>query len=193
MMLRCVWPGARLRGLLGGRGLLRGWRSAPSAGGAAVEFSLTVPLVVIVALGGADYGTMAVQQAALEGATRAGAEWARANCTIPPSPLASACTSGTQSQVTSFTSFSPTFTPNVSAVCTCADGSSVGCSGGTCSVCTTSPCPPNPLDTRVLHYVSIAATQTFTPLFTVNNFPGPAPTSFFFPSSLSSTTVTRIP
>ena len=163
-------------------------KSTRNTGGAAVEFSLTVPLLVVVALGAADYGTMAVQQAVLEGATRAGAEWARANCTA--TPLTSGCTTGTQSQVCGHLGLTLTSgtcspaTPVVSPVCTCADGTSVNCSSGTCSVGT----PP---DTRVFKYVSVTATQTFSPLFSVSNFPGPAPTTFFFPSSLTATTVTR--
>ena len=191
MMRRWIGgPGARLRCLLARRDLLLGWRSAPSAGSAAVEFSLTVPLLVIVALGAADYGTMAVQQAVLEGATRAGAEYARANCTTTPL-TSTPCISGTQSAVcghlelTLTSSTCSPVTPGVSPVCTCVDGSSVDCTTGTCSVGT----PP---DTRVFKYVSVTATQTFTPLFTVSNFPGPAPTTFFLPSSLSATTVTRI-
>jgi Flp pilus assembly protein TadG len=161
-------------------------KSTRNAGSAAVEFAITVPLLVAVALGAADYGTMAVQQAALEGATRAGAEYARTNCTTIP--LTSARTTGTQSRVTGFTTFSPALNAFdcasehscVLAVCTCADGTSVSCPGPGAP---TNPCAAK-ADPRLLEYVSVTATQTFSPLFSY--------ASFAFPPSLSATTVARI-
>ena len=157
------------------------WRHrASNAGTAAVEFALTVPLLVVVALGATDYGNMANQQAALEGATHAGAEYARAKCAAPLTTASlSACRPGTQSAVTSFTPVSPPFTPSVTAVCTCADNSptSDGTCAGTCSVGT-------PHDTRVIQYVSVTATQTFAPIVSY--------VTFVFPPSLSAGTVTRI-
>ena len=43
-------------------------------GTALVEFALAAPILVTVVLGIADFGMMAAQTAALEGATRVGAE-----------------------------------------------------------------------------------------------------------------------
>ena len=128
---------ARLRGFRARRSLPRGWRSARNAGSAAVEFAITVPLLVVVALGAADYGTMAVQQAALEGATRAGAEWARANCPPIPSdePLHHRDAEPGDRLHDLLADFHAT---SVTAVCTCANGSSVSCAG-TCSVGTPRP------------------------------------------------------
>jgi Flp pilus assembly protein TadG len=110
-------PDARLRGFLARRSLPRGWRSARNAGSAAVEFAITAPLLVALALGAADYGDLANRQATLEAATRAGAEYARATPGDAPS------WTNTKSTVTSFTSFSPAATPTVSVVCTCVDNS----------------------------------------------------------------------
>src|SRR6202047_2949056 len=59
-------------------GVVRRWRSACNAGSAAVEFAVTAPVLVALVIGGADYSIMANKQDALEAATRAGAEYARA-------------------------------------------------------------------------------------------------------------------
>ena len=48
-------------------------------GAAAVEFAITAPMLVVLVLGIADYGLLMADSAALEGATRAGAEVAKAN------------------------------------------------------------------------------------------------------------------
>jgi Flp pilus assembly protein TadG len=158
---------------------LRVLRGALS-GTAAIEFGMMTPLLVGVALGVVDYGNMLVQQAALEGATRAGAEYARASGEVSPWTT-------TQSQVTGFMNFAPVLNAFdcasghscITTVCTCVDGNAPigGTCAGTCSVGT----PP---DTRVLKYVSVKVTQNFSPLVSY--------TGFLFPSSLSAGTVTRI-
>src|SRR5438067_5566299 len=52
-------------------------RARWSFGSAAVELATTAPVLVLVALGAADYGALMGNGASLEGATRAVAEYAR--------------------------------------------------------------------------------------------------------------------
>jgi Flp pilus assembly protein TadG len=159
--------------LFGGPGLLLR-KSARNAGGAAVEFAITAPVLVVLAIGGADYSIMAHKQDALEAATRAGAEYARANYFTDPNWAAN-----TNNYVTEYMAFSPEVTVSPSTVCTCADGTSPApnsCAGA-CSV-------GNPPDTRVLKFVSITATQDFSPLL--------AWRAFGFPATLSAMTMARV-
>ena len=73
---RTAGPTDRVLRVLGWLRLLVRRSTAENAGSALVEFSVTAPLLVSLALGVADYGTMVNQQAILEAATRAGAEYA---------------------------------------------------------------------------------------------------------------------
>ena len=79
--------------------------------------------------------------------------------------------------------FSATITPGSSTSCTCIDGTSVSCTGGSCASVT------NPYthaaDSRILTYVTVTATQTYS---------APAPWGTLAPASktLSAGTVTRI-
>ena len=131
---------------------------AASAGSAAVEFAITVPLLVALVIGVADYGTMVNQQAMLEAATRAGAEYARAN------PGDANLVTNTQNTVTGFTTFSSAVTATVSVVCTCVDNSTpANCNSPNPCAGITNPSTAQ-TDTRVLQYVSVAATQTVSPL-----------------------------
>ena len=89
------------------------------------ELAHDVP--VVLAIGATDYANLANLQDALEAATRAGAEYARANYTTDAPNWTT-----TKSQVTGYMTFSPALkafncaagNSCVSAVCTCADGSS---------------------------------------------------------------------
>jgi hypothetical protein len=136
--------------------------------------------------------------ASLEGATRSLAEYARNSSACAVGGLSnSSCITGLNSFVStlksndtslSTASFSyPTTTLSAAGgnYCTCVDGTVVNCSTGTCSVGT----PP---DTRVLQYIQISATQSFSPLFSLTNFGYMPQTTFGFPSSLSGQTTTRI-
>ena len=76
-------------------------------GAAAVEFAITAPMLVVLVLGIADYGLLIANSAALEGATRAGAEVAKANPSV------------TGAQLTAY--FPSGITPTVTSVCTCVD------------------------------------------------------------------------
>jgi Flp pilus assembly protein TadG len=153
-------------------GVVRRWRSACNAGSAAVEFAITAPVLVALVIGGADYSIMANKQDALEAATRAGAEYGRANyATDAPN------WNNTKFYVTNYMTFSPVVTVSASTVCTCVDGTTTACPGA--AFCNAH----QPADPRVLQYVSITATQNFSALL--------AWSAFGFPATLSATTVAR--
>ena len=156
-------------------GILQRWRNAWNAGNAAVEFALTAPLLVALVIGGADYSIMANNQELLEAATRAGAEYGRANySTDAPS------WTNTKNYVTGYMSFSPAVTASASTVYTCVDGTNAG---STLAAATASCNSHQPADPRVLQYVSVTATQNFSALL--------AWSAFGFPSSLTASTVAR--
>jgi Flp pilus assembly protein TadG len=132
-------------------------------GAAAVEFAITAPVLVVLVLGIADYGLLMGSSAALEGATRAGAEVAKANPSVTPA------------QLTALNLFPAGIVPTVTRVCTCVDNSAAA------------PCPPgplatpcagktnpfvalNPIDPRVFEYVSVAATQSVNPIVSYGTF-----------------------
>jgi len=187
--------------------VIRSWLSRCSPGdrgAAAVEFAITAPLLVILAIGAADYGAIMNNGSSLEGATRAVAEYARDSSQCAGSGLASStCTSGINSLVSTlqtndtslssasfklpnYPSFGTTSTVPLPApsnttppcnYCTCTDGTVVDCATGACSVGT----PP---DTRVIGYIRIMATLSATPLVSYASLPLPS-------SALSAQTTTR--
>ena len=148
-----------------------------------VEFAFAAPILIVAVLGAADIGSLMNTAASLRGATRAGAEYAKANWN---NPSVTNPTTATEQQVCGFLgltlssgSCSPV-TPTVTTSCTCDDNSSV------------TPCPPtsgnpcsasNPLNPGVLLYVTVTATQSFSPILSW--------ASFAFPSSLTATTAVR--
>jgi Flp pilus assembly protein TadG len=152
-------------------------------GSIAVEFAFAAPILITLGLGAADFGLLMNTSASLRGATRAGAEYAKANWN---NPSVTNPTTATEQQVCGFLgltlssgSCSPV-TPTVTTSCTCDDNSSV------------TPCPPtsgnpcsasNPLNPGVLLYVTVTATQSFSPILSW--------ASFAFPSSLTATTAVR--
>jgi len=143
-------------------------------GTALVEFALAAPILVTVVLGIADFGMMAAQTTALEGATRVGAEYARNNATCQADVTGTSCISGIETAMTSSGNFSPpiTFPSSPSASCECDDGTSITC-GTTCVGAGKTP-------NRVL--VTVTASQTFNPILP---WPG-------IPTSLTASTELRI-
>jgi hypothetical protein len=145
---------------------LRGRRCALDAlrceGGVAVEFALVAPMIVLIAVGIADFGMLATKSAALVGTTRIGAEYARLH------PID---TLGIQNSMQSSMSFVPalTFPASFLRSCECEDGTSIACTESCTAVGRLGP-------NRV--FISISATQVFTPLLP---WPG-------IPTSLSATT-----
>jgi Flp pilus assembly protein TadG len=163
-------------------------RGAGEAGSSLVEFGITAPLLVVLALGIADYGALMANTASLEGATRAVAEYARNSAACAGGGLGnSTCISELNSFVStlksndtslssaSFSYPATVLSPAGANYCTCIDGTVVNCSTGTCNVGN---------DTRVLQYIQVTGTQAFTPLVSY--------VTFGFPSSLSGQTTTRI-
>jgi len=146
-----------------------------------LEFAFAAPILVAAALGAADIGALMNTAASLRGATRAGAEYAKANWN---NPSVTNPTTGTEQQVCGFIGLtlssgtcSPV-TPGVTTSCTCDDNTSV------------SPCPPtgaNPCAAQtnpgVLEYVTVTAQQNFTPILSW--------ASFVFPAQVQASTKVR--
>jgi Flp pilus assembly protein TadG len=147
-----------------------------NAGSAAVEFAITAPLLVLLALGTADYGALTAQSSSLAAYTRAGAEYARGQV-ASGNGLPSAST--IKSVLNIPTGVSVAFSAT-DPYCTCVDGTSVTCPSQTA----TNPCVAN-TDGRILEYVSVTMTQAVTPLLSYTPLP-------FSISSLSSTMVVRV-
>jgi Flp pilus assembly protein TadG len=151
-------------------------RSRWGAGSAAVEFAMTAPLLVLLSLGAADYGAMMAQSSSLAAYARAGAEYARAQ-------IASNKGMPSQATIQNTLNFpngvSATFTAT-DPYCTCTDGTAVACPG----LGDVNPCLAKN-DPRVLEYVSITATQNFSPWISYVNLPA-------FPASLSANVVIRV-
>lgn len=155
-----------------GRGLLG------SDGTALIEFALAAPILVALVLGIADFGMLAAKNAALEGATRVGAEYARNNPTCSQGDLTgSNCTTGIENAMQNSGNFSPALTfptssPTFSVSCQCDDGSSITCG----TTCVGAGKVPN----RVL--ITVTATQGYTPII---SWPG-------IPTSLTASTEMRV-
>src|SRR5260370_11113962 len=161
-------------------------RRARNSGAAAVECAITAPLLVVLALGAADYGFLMTSAASLEGATRAVAEYARNSPECAAGGLTNPdCITGINNFVSTLKSSatslsSATFklpdypsSGTVSTVplpaplaatpsanyCTCTDATPtvVTCSTGTCSV-------GSPPDTRVIGYIRTQAPLPVNPL-----------------------------
>jgi Flp pilus assembly protein TadG len=133
------------------------------SGAAAVEFAITAPILVVLVLGIADYGLLMGDSAALEGATRAGAEVGKANPSV------------TAAQLTALNLFPSGITPTVTSVCTCVDNTWP----------TGAACPPGPFatpcsgttnpftsatDPRVFEYVQVSATQSVSPIVSYGTY-----------------------
>ena len=144
------------------------------AGTAVVEFAFAMPILVILVMGIADLGLLAARSAALAGATRVGAEYARGNSTCQADITGSSCITGIKNAIQNSGSFSPaiTYPSDPSASCECADGSSITC-GTTCVGAGKTP-------NRVL--VTVTASQAFTPIV---SWPG-------IPTSVTASTVMRV-
>jgi hypothetical protein len=173
----CRWD-LRLRGLLGRRG------------SAAVEFAITAPLLIGVAIGLVDFGMLVAGADALAGATRIGAEYAVNGSTcksgsnaiqlLNSPPVDATCTSAIQSAMTNSMSFSPALTFPASFPVTCKCNDSPTPLGISCSASCATQSPARPGPKRV--FITVGATQSFTPLLP---WPG-------IPTSLSASTDLRI-
>jgi len=153
--------------------LLHRRRGGCNKGTLTVEFAFAAPILIVAVLGAADIGSLMNTAASLRGATRAGAEYAKANWN---NPSVTNVTTGTEQQVCGFLGLtlasgtcSPV-TPGVTNSCTCDDNTSV------------SPCPPtgtNPCAAQtpsgVIQYVTVTAQQNFNPILSWASFVFPSP------------------
>src|SRR5262252_5708785 len=150
-------------------------------GAIAVEFAFAAPVLITLALGAADFGSLMNTSASLRGATRAGAEYAKANWNNPsvtdPATATEQRVCGFLGLTLSSSSCSPV-TPSVQTSCTCDDNSSVT----PCPPTGTNPCAAN-TNPGVLIYVTVQASQSFSPILSW--------ASFAFPSLLTETTKIR--
>jgi hypothetical protein len=149
------------------KGSRRRQERARDAGAVAVEFAFLmafVPLVVMV-FGIVDYGEIMGQTANLSAIVRGAAEYARGQV-VQGNSLPTAANVSTLVGV-------PAEVFTTSSFCTCADGS-IPPPLPTCP--TTNPCaasPPANGDTRLLKYVAVRGSQSYTPLISGTwSFPG---------------------
>ena len=136
-------------------------------GAVATEFALLMAFMPLpfLAFGIIDYGEVMAQATNLTATVRGAAEYARGAVVeggISALPPGSAIASQLNTEATLTTA----------SFCTCADGTSVSCTG-TCSVSG---------DTRVLQYVAVSGSQTFTPLISA---------TWSFPATVNARTVLR--
>ena len=136
--------------------ILRRSLRARDAGAVAIEFALLMAFMPlpILAFGIVDYGEFMVQATNLSAIVRGAADYARGQVVqgnALPQP----------SDLSNLLGPAVVFTP--SSFCTCADNTSVPCPGtGDPNPCAASP-PANG-DLRVLKYVAVRGSQTYTPL-----------------------------
>src|SRR6516165_7941899 len=142
-------------------------KSERHAGAVAIEFALLVALLPLpfLAFGIIDYGEMMAQATNLAAIVRGAAEYARGRV-VKVQAVPTAADLGPLVGVPA-----AVFTPPPSSFCTCADGFLL-------QSCPTVPNgPDNPCatktDVRVLTYVAVSGSQTYTPLVPGTwSFPG---------------------
>jgi Flp pilus assembly protein TadG len=150
----------RVINILGGS--VRKRHGARDSGAVATEFALLmsfIPLTVI-AFGIVDYGEITAQATNLSAIIRGAADYARGQV-VQGNALPTATNLNTLLGVPAAV-FSP------SSFCTCADNTSVTCPGAG----EANPCAAN-ADKRVLTYVAVSGSQTYTPIISGTwSFPG---------------------
>jgi len=140
------------------------------AGAVAIEFALLMAFLPlpILAFGIVDYGAVMAQWTNLTAVVRGAAEYTRGQV-VNTNVLPAASEIGAVLNV-------PAAVFNISSFCTCADNTPVTCPGAG------QPSPCAPPDTRVLKYVAVSGSQSYTPIIS-----GTWP----FPTSVSAKTVLR--
>jgi hypothetical protein len=144
-----------------------GTRAVARDGGAiAIEFAVLMAFLPlpILAFGIVDYGEFMAQATNLSAIIRGGAEYARGQVVqgnAPPTVSNLSALLGVPAAV---------FAPPPLSFCTCADNTSVTCPGPGAN----NPCAGAPGgDTRVLTYVAVSGSQTYTPIISGTwSFPG---------------------
>ena len=164
--------------------LLHRRRPGRQRGSLSVEVAVATPVLITLVLGAVDFGLLMNTAASLRGATRAGAEYAKANWNSNADPAT--VTQQTQQRVCSFlglslpsgsSSCSPV-APTVTTSCGCADNTTV-----TCPTDGSNPCSGKSGDTRLLISVVLGASQNFSPIVSW--------ASFAFPATVSASTTVR--
>jgi Flp pilus assembly protein TadG len=150
-------------------------KAAREAGAVATEFALLMaflPLTVL-AVGIVDYGEMMAQATNLAAIVRGAAEYARGQV-LQGNELPTASQIGAVLNV-------PAAVFTTSSFCTDANNTLVACPGPAPA----NPCPASPPangDTRVLKYVAVSGSQSYTPLISG---------TWSFPGSVNARTVLR--
>jgi Flp pilus assembly protein TadG len=155
--------------------ILRRSLRARDAGAVAIEFALLMAFMPlpILAFGIVDYGEVMVQATNLTAIIRGAADYARGQV-VQGSPLPQPGDLDTLLGV-------PAAVFTTSSRCTCADNTPVACPGaGDANPCAASP-PANG-DTRVLKYVAVSGSQSYTPIISG---------TWSFPGSVNARTVLR--
>jgi Flp pilus assembly protein TadG len=163
--------------------LWRRWWPDWQRGSLSVEVAIAAPVLITFVLGVADFGQLMNTAASLRGATRAGAEYAKANWNGDVD--AATALQQTQQRVCGFLGLSQpsgssscsAITPTVTTSCGCADNTTV-----TCPTDGSNPCSGKS-DPRLLISVVVGASQNFTPIVSW--------ASFAFPSTVSASTTVR--
>ena len=156
--------------------LMRSWRrreNSRDAGAVAIEFALLMAFLplTVMAFGIVDYGEVMAQSTNLSAIIRGAAEYARGRV-LQGNPPPTAANLNTLLGV-------PAEVFTTSIFCTCVDNTPVACPGPGAN----NPCAGAPgRDTRVLTYVAVNGSQTYTPIV-----PGTWP----FPPSVNARTVLR--
>jgi Flp pilus assembly protein TadG len=145
-----------------------------SVGSVAAEFAFAAPILVMLVVGIADFGVLTARSAALAGATRAGAEYARNSSTCKADLGGTSCIAGIKSVIQSAISSGPalTFPSTFPPICKCDDGSDITCG----TTCVGAGKVPNRVS------IAVTATQAFTPIVP---WPG-------FPTSVTKSTEIRV-
>ena len=154
--------------------LMRSWRrreNSRDGGAVAIEFALLMAFMPlpILAFGIVDYGEFMAQATKLSAIVRGAAEYARGQV-VQGNSLPTAASLNTLLGVPV-----EVFAPPPLSFCTCADNTPLAtCPGaGDANPCAASP-PANG-DLRVLKYVAVRGSQTYTPLISGTwSFPGAA-------------------
>lgn len=120
---------------------------ARQRGIASIEFALIVPLLLLLIAAVVDYSLLMRAAIAVGDAARAGAQYGSINTSNASN------TSGMQAAALNAAPDIPGLTASAAKVCSCSNGSTVNCSGGTC--------PSGPVRT----YVQVTVRTTMSPLF----------------------------
>jgi Flp pilus assembly protein TadG len=144
------------------KGSLRSRHDGRDAGAVATEFALLMAFLPlpILAFGIVDYGELMAQTTNLSAIIRGAADYARGQV-VQGSPLPTAANLNTLLGV-------PAAVFSTRSFCTCADNTPVTCPAAGSA----NPCAQK-TDTRVLTYVAVSGSQTYTPLISGTwSFPG---------------------